>query len=376
MGTFKLTGSLLVILLLAAGANAEMIVGDASTDMLTILDTDTGELTDFLPITTPHIVSLAYNHATGELFCSDTSEGVNQILSIDLETGVTSLVVQIEDFWTVVHSMAIDPATGELYAIDQHHAHLYRVDIGTASLVSIDQIKVDGYPVYWITGADFDPVSGELYVCIGGLDHQGELYTVDTATAEATFVAYTHRLMGIGFDANGDLYGVENAWGADHPAVYLIDKATGAWTDLGTDHTGRNIMSIDYVDLPSDTIDCQYTISPLSGTLPFTVNQHVSLSNTLAGGQVLTRQVAARINLGLANGSQISNWRGGFTNIQPGDTSSWTWNQNLPAISMLAGTNTFTLVTEDVTPAPYNQPPYPPSGDTCVAENQVECSAP
>jgi len=27
------------------------------------------------------------------------------------------------------------------------------------------------------------------------------------------------------------------------------------------------------------------------------------------------------------------------------------------------GVNSFTLVAEDVTPAPYNQPPYPASGD-------------
>jgi hypothetical protein len=40
------------------------------------------------------------------------------------------------------------------------------------------------------------------------------------------------------------------------------------------------------------------------------------------------------------------------------------WNQNLPALSSLVGDNTFELVAEDVTPSPYNQPPYPPAGDT------------
>jgi hypothetical protein len=30
----------------------------------------------------------------------------------------------------------------------------------------------------------------------------------------------------------------------------------------------------------------------------------------------------------------------------------------------------------DVTPSPYNQPPYPPSGDTCTQTNVVNAHAP
>lgn len=102
--------------------------------------------------------------------------------------------------------------------------------------------------MFWITGADFDPISGELYICIGGLDDSGALYTVDTTTAEATFVASTHRLMGLAFGCDGELYGVNNAWYPNPPGLYRIDKNTGSWETIG-EYTGRNLMSIECVDL-------------------------------------------------------------------------------------------------------------------------------
>ncbi len=37
------------------------------------------------------------------------------------------------------------------------------------------------------------------------------------------------------------------------------------------------------------------------------------------------------------------------------------------ATTLLIGTNMFTLRAFDVTPAPYNQPPYPASGDSANA---------
>ena len=100
----------------------------------------------------------------------------------------------------------------------------------------------------WITGADFDPITGDLFVCIGGLDESGALYTIDTATAQAQFVASTHRLMGLAFGCEGDLYGVNNYWYPNPPGLYRIDKTTGSWETIG-EYTGRNLMSIECVDL-------------------------------------------------------------------------------------------------------------------------------
>jgi len=52
------------------------------------------------------------------------------------------------------------------------------------------------------------------------------------------------------------------------------------------------------------------------------------------------------------------------------------WSQSLPALGTLVGDNIFTLVAEDVTPSPYNQPPYPPAGDTCSSWQMITAEAP
>jgi hypothetical protein len=77
-----------------------------------------------------------------------------------------------------------------------------------------------------------------------------------------------------------------------------------------------------------------------------------------------SRRAAARIDMVISNGTPYTNWRAGWTNLSPAEVFATSWNQNLPALGTLVGDNVFTLLAEDVTPAPYNQPPYAPSGDT------------
>jgi len=86
--------------------------------------------------------------------------------------------------------------------------------------------------------------------------------------------------------------------------------------------------------------------------------------------------VAARIAVVTGNGNTYNQWRRGFTNVAAGDSFLKQFPVNLPPSAVVIGSNTFTLYTEDVTPAPYNQPPYPPSGDTCTATNVVVANAP
>jgi hypothetical protein len=111
----------------------------------------------------------------------------------------------------------------------------------------------------------------------------------------------------------------------------------------------------------SDTLAVDISADPVSGNLPFVTQFDVLLEN-LYGGQ--TRRMAARIDVTTADGHHYSNWRSGYTNISAGGSYSRSWNQNLPAVSALVGPNTFRLTGQDVTPSPYNQPPYPPAGDT------------
>lgn len=111
----------------------------------------------------------------------------------------------------------------------------------------------------------------------------------------------------------------------------------------------------------TDTVSATMACVPDNGVLPFTTMMYVTLENLYGG---FTRTVAGKINVVLASGSNINNWKTGYTNIAAGGTYNTNWNTNLPAYGTLVGTNVFTLVAEDITPSPYNQPPYPPAGDT------------
>jgi hypothetical protein len=127
------------------------------------------------------------------------------------------------------------------------------------------------------------------------------------------------------------------------------------------------------VTVSASTVSATLTCSPSTGTLPFVSNFAVELNNLYQGQ---TRRIAGRINITLASGASYTNWRGGYTNVAAGETYSVSWNQTLPATAALLGQNTFRLVVTDVTPAPYNQPPYPPAGDTATDLETVTGLAP
>ncbi len=121
------------------------------------------------------------------------------------------------------------------------------------------------------------------------------------------------------------------------------------------------------------TIGAAYSCLPGSGTVPFATQMTVTLDN-LYTGQV--RRISGRINATLASGAYFGSWRAGYTNVAGGDSFTSAWTQNIPALGTVIGANLFQLAAEDVTPVPYNQPPYPPAGDTATASCTVTGMAP
>jgi len=153
---------------------------------------------------------------------------------------------------------------------------------------------------------------------------------------------------------------------------YFI-RAQCLTSDGGAGHRAfTNPLWLDLVPAV-DTIDCAYVVTPAGGTLPFVTRHRVTIGTLDTGSPRLT---AARIQVTLGNGSQISSWRGGYTTLQPGETYQTQWLTNLPAMGSLLGENSFLLTAEDVTPAPYNQPPYQPAGGTDSALAVVTAQAP
>jgi hypothetical protein len=101
------------------------------------------------------------------------------------------------------------------------------------------------------------------------------------------------------------------------------------------------------------------------------------MSATLTNEDPLNiRRIAGSIEVDLAGGLHFGHWRSGYTNLQPGESSVRSWNQGLPASGALVGGNLFYLLARDITPAPYNLPPYAPSGDDDDALAVIVGSAP
>ena len=197
----------------------------------------------------------------------------------------------------------------------------------------------------------------------------------------------------------------ENETGYDWAGLYLdetlIDSPaeTASWESRSVDLTpwaGQTVelsfrfdsvddyynnfhgWQVDGVVITADELECNgltvsFQCTPSSGTLPFTSSFSVQLDNPVADQ---TRRIAGRIDIDLAGGGFIGNWRAGFTNIAPGASFATGWNQSLPAVPGLVGTTVFTLHGMDVTPAPYNQPPYQPAGATASDSCGITGTAP
>ncbi len=164
----------------------------------------------------------------------------------------------------------------------------------------------------------------------------------------------------------------------------ICEGATGTFFEVTTagetvweyinpypDATQNNVFKVqryapDYPGLVNllGTIGAELTCQPGSGTVPFATTMTVTLTNKYTG-QI--RNIAGRLDATLANGQYFPNWRAGHTNVGPGAEFVAPWIQSIPALGSLIGDNLFALAVEDVTPAPYNQPPYPPAGDTATS---------
>ncbi len=140
-----------------------------------------------------------------------------------------------------------------------------------------------------------------------------------------------------------------------------------------TDH----VQDIGVADMgyhyPWKSVSAQLLCLPASGTVPFIAQIGLRLTNTYYG---FTRKVGAKIDVLTAGGTSIPNWKTGWLNLASGASFTTSIIQTIPAHPTVIGTNTFTLIAEDVTPPPYNQPPYPPSGDTDSSDCTVTGIAP
>jgi len=161
-------------------------------------------------------------------------------------------------------------------------------------------------------------------------------------------------------DANGNAIIDSVSYG-----VQTTDVSQGRCPEEPNDWTFYEAPTPGTANAPcGGTITADLACQPASGTLPFSTRMSVTLTNCY---QDQARRVAARLNVTLAGGQYYPQWRNGWTNLAAGDSFVGSWWQAIPALGSLVGQNSFQLTAQDVTPAPYNQPPYALSGDTDTA---------
>ncbi len=146
------------------------------------------------------------------------------------------------------------------------------------------------------------------------------------------------------------------------------------FSSQGSDYFGDDFdfATVKYDLLNPATVVCSLDCTPSSGTVPFDTSMSVMMwHNHVHQG----RRIAARIDLVTGAGNAFSNWRAGYAYVAGGTVFNVALQTTIPELPWAHGNNVFSMVAEDVTPPPYNQPPYPAAGESNTSSCTVTAFA-
>ncbi|MFH1509512.1 MAG: FG-GAP repeat protein [bacterium] len=152
----------------------------------------------------------------------------------------------------------------------------------------------------------------------------------------------------------------EDAWFGSAVALDGYNALVGAHRDSASINVAGSAYVFDTFNPGTERISVNLECLPPAGVLPFNVDFYVLLTKHFDS----PRTVYAKIRVDLANGTVFDNWKQGTKTLTSFNNFSYHFSATLPRSGSVFGNNVFTLFGEDITPSPYNQPPYPPSGDT------------
>lgn len=154
--------------------------------------------------------------------------GGSVLVRIDTSTRMTTLIGSIG--FSGVGGLAFGN-DGTLYGIATSNDALLAIDTKTGAGKSVGAV---GTAVAFSTGLGNDPVKDVLYgITQQGVGYSGYLATYSKTTGKATPVGDTggSAVVGLGFDAAGQLWGIDG--GGGHEELIKIDKTSGATVVVG-----------------------------------------------------------------------------------------------------------------------------------------------
>ena len=271
-------------------------------------------------------------------------EHPDSVLEFDLDSGLlTGESWDLTPWMTGLSNQGLEALTyveGLYYAGHQGEGAIYVFRLLDAGQVELVEIIPSTMGRNDLSGLHYHPGSGILYAIRDSYDLIEEMEADGTLLREYTLA------------------------GDNQEGVALKECCPFAGSDIFIAEDSSEVWRYGGYPLDCPTISAELSCSPGKGTLPFTTLMTVTLFNQ---DSEHSRRTAGRIDVTLAAGNFFPTWRVGYTNVAAGDSFVISWSQSIPALGAVIGSNLFELVAEDVTPAPYNQPPYPPAGDTDTA---------
>ncbi len=179
------------------------------------------------------ILSLAWSDAHAKMFGADYS--ARNLFTIDLATGDKTTVGALN---IGVKGLAFDGAT--LYAVDNPRSYgggsppaFLTIDPESGAILSTTPINLPGYTLDRANGLARQPGTGRLFAIVGEDSNTRFLVTIDPATADATLIGLlSDRFAALAFRSDGALLAA-TGFGADIPkSLYTLDIATAQATFL------------------------------------------------------------------------------------------------------------------------------------------------
>ncbi len=275
-------------------------------------------------------------------------------------------------------------------------ADIYAVDTDTGDVIaSLDT----AFGISHVVGGAYHPIRDTFFLVqdnVPGVDDENRVAEIDPVNGAVlgTFQVTDYFSVFYGdievSASTGNLFlvsSVESSIGEFTPTgefVQVHDLPTGVTSLSGialdcseneawVSGTGGVVWRLGGVACGSSLVGASLVCVPEAGTVPFTTQLTIVLDNLNSG---MTRRIAGHIDVTVAAGTHYTNWRSGYSNIEAGGNYTTAFPVTLPAVGTLIGDNHFVLEVEDVTPPPYNQPPFSPAGDTDTGSCTVTASGP